>query len=102
MPPKKKDAADDQDNLFKKGQPLAPGEREALLAKRKAAAESGDPVLISSGHMLGLEIFGCTIEGDEIHCSVRCDGSVIRPGMTATAKGQTVRLVIPAKVEHDG
>ena len=103
MPPKKKESEDQQDVLFQKNRPLAPGEREEALRKRADAIASGDPIIVGgAGFSITLDPVACTIEGDEIHCTVQADGIVHRPEARAIPKGHTVVVKIPAKVERKG
>lgn len=54
-----------------------------------------------SDHKIETELFGCSIEGDEIRCSFRVKGHIYRPGVRAktTGEGHVINVAIPAKVE---
>ena len=85
-----------------KNRPLRPGEREALLQRRKDAEALPGAVAVESGHNLALDIYSASIvpEKREIHVSLLITGTVRRPEATATAKERTLVVKIPAVIEE--
>ena len=93
MPPRKPPPRDKEDT-----KPLTPEEREQAIAKRAAAAESGEPVEVRSGFILDVRVMSATIEKGEIRCQLVVSGMVERPEATAIANGETVFVAVPAKI----
>jgi hypothetical protein len=73
---------------------IAEGQRKVQLAMATGEAAESE-----SGFTLVVSVYGCTVVGDDIRCSMSFTGSVHRPEAVAVCTGKTQEVVIPAKVQ---
>jgi hypothetical protein len=109
LPPKTKDAAEEQKQQKIEVSLATPEETEALRAKYLEAMATGPPKIISAGFDIRLEALACALEGDEIRCAIRAEGKLIRPGMVyevtselnqlTLSDGGKSELIVKAKVK---
>ena len=94
MPPKSKDAADEEKQQRIENHLATPEEVEELRARYEAAIAKGPPKIITSGFDITLEALACAVEGDEIRCAVRAEGKLIRPGMVYEVTSDLSQIVL--------
>lgn len=81
--------------------PLSPEGRRAALEKRRTEAGRGPTKVVGSDFDVEVTPLSATIEGNEIHLSLRIEVEVTRPGVTAIAMGTQVIKMRARLVEHE-